>query len=190
MEAVQKKPEKISTKRMSYQLLEARAFGNKLRTWDSIEDMENSDYKGTVTMRHKNVYGGGFIEYRVPVFKISKMVDEWVRRGARKEDITFNESAPDDTLLIQGEVARSWVGYHLRFSTEKKPMRDALKDCKHARGLQVKMLLQKHLTPSSYEDIQALLEMFPEHVVEFSAYNHCLGDIPGRNAVIWEVRLY
>jgi len=69
-------------------------------------------------------------------------------------------------------------------------MRDAMKCSSEAFNLEARMLLRLHLSPPSLDDIDGLLDMFSEHVVEFSAYECFLGDIPGRNAVIWEVREY
>jgi len=35
-----------------------------------------------------------------------------------------------------------------------------------------------------------LLDLYPDHVIEFSAAEVFVGDRPGRNAVVWEVRKY
>ena len=58
------------------------------------------------------------------------------------------------------------------------------------RGLTARTLLARHLSPSSLADLHALLERFPDHVIELSACETCFGSLPGRNAVIWECRLY
>jgi hypothetical protein len=47
------------------------------------------------------------------------------------------------------------------------------------------------MTPSSWADFEALLELYPSHVLEVSVYaGTTVGDVPGRNAVVWEVRRY
>jgi hypothetical protein len=46
------------------------------------------------------------------------------------------------------------------------------------------------MTPSSYADLEVLLERYPDHVFEISVWASCLGDTPGRNAIIWEIRRY
>lgn len=43
---------------------------------------------------------------------------------------------------------------------------------------------------ASYEDVRELLKLYPNHVVEFSCCDRSVGSVPGRNTVIWEVRLY
>jgi len=181
---------RITTKQQSYELLQQGFFGNRLRMWDSFEDVIKSEYTGTVSMRYKGL-GGGFYAYEVPPPQIPEIERDWISKGADRGLITFNESAPDHLLLIQGEVMRGPVNpYSLFYSLERKKMREALKNGKQAEGLTAKLILEHFLYPSSYEDMQILLNMFPEHAIEFSTYSVCLGDIPGRNTVIWEVRQY
>ena len=182
----------ISTKRKSYDLWEGGSFGNKLRTWNSFQEILEAGYVGTLSMRYKGNAGGGFVRYEVPIEEIPAVEEEWIKKGARQELITFNESAPDRFLTIQGEVMiRGGYGYALFYATTPAKMRDALRrEGKQVYGLTAKMLLEGTMTPSSFADLGALLEQHPDSVVEFSTYSICLGDIPGRNTVIWEVRNY
>jgi len=46
------------------------------------------------------------------------------------------------------------------------------------------------MTPSSHDDWNELLERYPGHVLEVSIYDRCLGDLPNRNSLVWEVRKY
>jgi hypothetical protein len=70
-------------------------------------------------------------------------------------------------------------------------MRDALKLAPSvAQGLYSDVLIREAMTPSSYEDWKVLLDQYPGHVLEVSIFSRCLGDIPGRNALVWEVRRY
>ena len=50
--------------------------------------------------------------------------------------------------------------------------------------------LARHLNPNSLEDLAAVFVQWPGHVCELSALDRCLGTVPHRNAVVWEVRLY
>ncbi len=63
-------------------------------------------------------------------------------------------------------------------------------DSHHAYGVQVLDLLKPRMTESSYSDIEALFDLYPESGIEFSTYSIGVGNIPGRNTVIWEVRNY
>lgn len=51
-------------------------------------------------------------------------------------------------------------------------------------------LLEAVLNPNSLEDLRILLDEYPGHVVELSALDCCYGTVPGRNAVVWEVRAF
>ena len=57
-------------------------------------------------------------------------------------------------------------------------------------GIRAILKLRSVLFPSSLADLEALFEIYPDSVIEFSAYRFAVGAIPGRNAVIWEVRNY
>jgi hypothetical protein len=52
------------------------------------------------------------------------------------------------------------------------------------------LLIREAMTPSSYDDWLMLIDRYPGHVLEVSIYDRCLGDVPGRNALVWEVRRY
>ena len=183
-------PSRIRSKQQSYRLWEQGSFGNKLRTWNALEEITKSGYAGTVTMRYKGHHGGGLVAYNVPLSSVPETQRRWISEGAQPDLITFNESAPDEYLLIQGEVTRLSRGLYLFYNREKKKMREALINARSATGLTARIMLEHYLDPSSYEDIQALLALFPDHAIEFSTYNAYLGNIPGRNTIMWEVRNY
>jgi hypothetical protein len=61
---------------------------------------------------------------------------------------------------------------------------------KRWEGSAATVLLRTVLNENSYDDLIALLETYPGHVVELSALDVCFGTVPGRNAVTWEVRQY
>ena len=57
-------------------------------------------------------------------------------------------------------------------------------------GITARSLLSATLNENSHDDLRILLEQYPDHVIEFSALDRCFGTVPGRNAVVWEVRRY
>jgi hypothetical protein len=94
-------------------------------------------------------------------------------------------------LLIQGEVTRAPGGLYLRYDTTPSlKMNEAMRVAKDAFGLRAKLLLDHHLWPSSRDDMDALLDLYPGHVIEFSAHDCACGDQPHRNTLFWEVRRY
>ena len=180
----------ITSKLQSYALWQQGRFGNKFRTWNSLKEIERNGFAGEVTMRYRGS-ANGFCDYRVPVSKISQMQRDWLRRGAQLPLITFNESAPDNRLVLQGEVQQSREHLSLTYSTERGlKMREAMKGAKHASGLTARLLLERHLWPVCLGELHELLTDFPGAVVEFSAYDRAIGCFPHRNTAVWEVRHY
>jgi hypothetical protein len=177
----------INSKREFYRLYFAGAFGNALRTWPTCEALNASGYGGTVTIREAGRAGGGFCRYSVPVSEVRRVLLEAHVDPSR---VTFNESAPDHQLVAQGEVARLVGGLALRYATAKRPMREAMATARDVTGATAVAVLRSALSESSYDDIEALLDLYPDAVVEFSAYAGLVGNAPGRNAIVWEVRNY
>ncbi len=57
-------------------------------------------------------------------------------------------------------------------------------------GTAARMVLARHLNANSLDDVRELLERFPGHVIELSTLDRCIGTVPHRNHVTWEVRSY
>jgi len=181
----------ILTKKESFILFEKGLFGNKLKTWSSVNDYNESKHVGSVTVRYlgkSNVLGGAYCKYNVT--DVDSVINEFAKLGADRNLFIINESAPDDNLLIQGEITHDYNGYQLFYSLEKGKMRDCLKNGISVTGLQAKIIIQHYMFPNSFNDIIELIELYPNHVIEFSTYNHAIGDCHNRNTVIWEVRKY
>lgn len=183
---------KISTKSEMYQIYLNGGFGNRLATWGTLDEYLHSGYEGNVVLRYSETSRAGeFIAYDTARDKVTDVVYEWVCRGAIRKYITVNSAAPDDKLLIQGEVFRNEDHIYLRYSTLCKPMRVALKEAQqHAKGLVAYRMLWHYLDYASYENLWELLDKYPTAVIEFSTWSVDVGDIPGRNTIVWEVRDY
>lgn len=181
----------IKTKKQFYELYESGFFGNKPKTWRNLEEIEKSGYKGTLTIRSKVGMARKKVKYLVPVENVKKELEELKSLGFPESDFSFSQYVPDDKLTIQGELMLSDKGLYLLYSQLKTQMNTALKEeSKQAEGLQALFLLKKYLNPQSLEDLNALLELYPDSIIEFSAYECNLGNLKGRNTLIWEVRNY
>lgn len=178
----------ITTKHLNFEYHRKGYFGNKLKTWYSFKEFLNDNYNEPVSIRYSGSNPGMYVVYNCtnPI----QTIKEFISTGANENLFIINESAPDERLLIQGELMKDYNGYYLFYSLEKGKMRDCLKNGIHLSGLSVKLLLQQYLFPSSFDDIMDLLDLYPNHVIEFSAYELPLGDCQNRNTIIWEVRLY
>ena len=187
----------VTTKKQNYRLWQSGAFGNKLCAWRTAEEWRSSGFGGLVALRTLG-NGGGKCLYSVSPQKVVPLIDDWCRSGISPDDIMINEMAPDQDVVLQGEylndisvIYGQTVWGCFSHSRALKSMRDALRErSQFCYGLQADMQLKSAMTPSSYSDWQLLLKQYPKHVLEVSIYNRCLGDIPGRNALVWEVRRY
>lgn len=181
----------LATKADMYAQYRRGRFGNRLRTWATLEDYRASGYSLPVVLRYAGAGGGAWCAYNVPPEDVDATVAQWVSEGANPKLITLNESADDSQLILQGEVMRSPSHYSLRYSTVPKPMRQALAECQHhAEGLTALMLMRSAMDAASWDELQDLLDDFDGAVIEFSVWGHDVGDAPRRNTVFWEVRHY
>jgi hypothetical protein len=170
-------------------------LGNKLRQWRHLVDVRKAGYAGTLSIRDGRP-SSNLSRYRVPVAEANAAVAEMLGAGAR--DIYYNESAPDDVLLFQGEYlhgvpagnpAGSVRNHYLMWSRERVPMKRVRKWA-HTEGAATLWLLRSSLSPGAWDQFEDIRERFPDHTIEFSVYDRLLGNCPGCNWVVWEVRGY
>lgn len=182
-------------KKRVHKLLHERRFGNKLKTWLSyealLEDVAADRYDGLVTVR-TTLGPGGPTLYEIPIHYIPAVQRLWKEKNNISVDkLIFNENAPDEFIKIQGYVKRTESGLEFWYSKLKTKMNLALKkDGKLAYGLKALALLTENLDPSSFENLEQLMEDFPDRVIECSCYEIDLGNIPNRNTIFWEARDY
>lgn len=174
---------RIRTKKQFYRLWSAGLLGNRLRCWDSAAALGRAGFGGRVAVRSS--VAGGPCRYGLTVPEALEAGKGWPCKPY------FNEMAPDDNLRLQGEVAREVGGLCLTYSTTPGlRMREALKTAKTARGVAAHAILGAYLWPASRDDLDALWDLYPDSVIEFSAYGCAVGDQRNRNTLIWEVRDY
>ena len=178
----------IITKRQNYELCHAGAYGNRVRQWASIEEWQASGYEGPLAMRVALEHGGGVKAFHVASENVEATALLW-GDFVRRDQIRLSEMA-DGRRILQGQYANDFTGEFFH-TFETGPMPEALaKSHAYSFGLRSKLLMQAHMTSSSYADLEVLLERYPDHVFELSVWASCLGDTPGRNTIIWEVRRY
>lgn len=179
----------VLTKAANFRLWQSGAFGNKLRAWRSLAEWRESGFDGLVVLR--TLAPGGLCIYNLRPEQLEwQAVQAVQRRIVELDQLMVNEAAPDQYAILQGEYDNELWGCFY-YSTARHHMRDALREApQEVYGLRSDMLLRGAMTPSSYEDWRVLLDQYPKHVLEVSVYDRCLGDTPGRNALIWEVRRY
>jgi hypothetical protein len=181
----------IASKNEFMPLWNAGRLGNKPRTWPDLASALESDYRGCFSCRDGRA-DSRLTRYGVPYAKLIDVVAEMESQGARW--VHFNESAPDERLLIQGEYQDGMImpaenprNKYLMWSTEQTQMK-RVKQWHHTEGSASVAILRSYLNDNSWDDLQVLLEQYPNHIIEFSAYECFVGNLPGRNTLIWEVR--
>lgn len=182
---------RVATKKDFYVLYKHGVLGNKPLAWSTLEELQKSSWRNPVCIRSTKGTARSNTRFNIPFSELEKELENLRQTGVKDSEMSFNQSMPDTHLLIQGEIKRTENGLYILYTTVKKPMNQGLREeSKHAFGLEAQMIMQTHLWPQSYEDVLSLLEAFPDAIIEFGAYSINVGNLPGRNTVIWEVRNY
>lgn len=173
----------------------AGEFGNRSPTWETpvrfLKEFPLRHETWNRLFHLRNRVAGGPTYYNVPNHHMGEMLEQLEDKDVDLTQFYVSEMAPTKSTILQGEVVRDVGGLQLTWSTLAKPMRNALyEESRFSHGLTANLILQTYLDPTSYDWIQELFDLYPDHVVEFSTYDHCWGAVPSRNTVIWEVRLY
>jgi hypothetical protein len=185
----------VTGKRRNYDLWTSGAYGNRLRSWRSVGDWRRSGFTGPVALRQLGPSGEGRCTYGLCPEAAEVVYPLWLTLGIRAEEVVICEQAPDDRLVVVGEyhhdVLPDGSYRHFFHSRVKKSMRVALREGgRVATGLVATAILRGAMTDRSWGDFGELVLAYTGHVAEVSVYDHCLGDLPGRNALVWEVRRY
>ena len=159
-------------------------FGNRLRNWNSVEDLLNDEYPPTTLTARSSIPGAASL-YNIGIYEIQSFPGKF-------RDFTFNESAPDHLLIFQGEIYRNTEHMHLHYSLSKTKMRIALRDFpeKPKTGIDLTTYLRYHMPYCDYEWLEYLLDTYDDHTIEFGVYSRSIGLYPGSRTIFWEVRKY
>ena len=190
------------TKPEFYERWERGEFGNKIVSFPSWHDFLCRAYswedikKVKISIRYKEA-GSPYHVDGVEIYDVGTCLHEFQRMGADPNKFTFNETAPDDHLTMQGEMVRLDTWY-LDYSLVKKAMRPALREARQrAKGRAALAILRQYTNDNSYQMIMDLFDKYDTGtdvlqgtIVEFSCYDIYLGNMPGHNTIIWEVRDY
>lgn len=181
----------ITTKDQYYQLWKNLSLGNRIEVFENLDEFLRSGFTGRISIRYREP-GSPFKAFYIPADKVLSKVEEFIDRGASRHLFTFNESTPDDRLLIQGEAQYINVlgGLHLTYNTKQCSMKEAMANPQTAHGLKAKIIMEHYMNPKSFGMMRELFEIYPESAIEFGVYSKHLGVMLGHNTIIWEVRSY
>jgi hypothetical protein len=186
----------IRSKRKFFELWEAGVLGNRTRLWRdpgiayiaAFQDLKLKDV-GFRELRKLGSSGAG-AWCKATKDQFWPTVREWQQAG---RSFVMDDGVPSEKQTLMGEIVRTERGMEgfLTLATPL-PMRPAMAaDLLKPRGyLETRLLLEKYMDPSSRDDLDMILELFPNHAVEFSCFSVNVGAFPRRNTMFWEVRLY
>lgn len=177
--------ETISSKRKFLELYLNDSLGNKFRTWRSLEDFLTSDCQLVGVRSYER--GGPF--KMVSRAEIERIVKEWPGEYYLNEG-DYNAQS---NATIQGELLVNENGYNLYIGPANVyKMREMFTHnlAKQYYGLRARLTMKHYMNDNSLDEVDLLLERYPNHVIEFTCYSITLGNLPRRNTIIWEVRNY
>jgi len=183
---------KISSKNEFFRLWKLGVLGNRTRLWDNPYHAWNDSLELNIKelgFRQIGKAGGGAWE-KGPREDVFEIADRWGREGRK---FIIDDGAPDWCRTLQGEICRTHRGMEGYLDTiGKLPMRPAMAagHMKSYTYVMVNYLLNKYMDASSRDDIEMLLEIYPEATIEFSCFGIDCGVFPNRSTIIWEVRNY
>jgi hypothetical protein len=183
----------IAYKGRMYDLLSAGRLGNTVPMWFSVEAWEADPLAAQYSVWGvRTLTPGGPCRLYCPRGEVAATArsPEYAKHGVNIS-VMLDAVA---TVTLYADVYDSEKGiivYCVEHPGKGASWRKVMPEKgRQLEGVAARMILEKHLNASSLADLYALFDRWPGHVVELSAVSRCLGTIPGRNAVVWEVRNY
>lgn len=187
----------VRTKAEMYRRLAAGAFGNTvLQYFDVAAWAASPDAVRYATWGVRTLTPGGPCRLNCPRAEVAATAGGFAAAGHRVNvslmidavcTVTAWLEAFDSAagLVVEGVEAPDTAGGWTWRNSMPDPARR-----RRWEGAAARCVLRRHLNPNSLDDLAAVLDHFPGHVVEMSATDRCFGTVPHRNTVVWEVRGY
>lgn len=210
----------IRSKRQFYTLWRAGVLGNRTLLWDSVSEaldwLPRLDKFG---FREIGKTGGGAWELS-PRAAAEATAERWKAAGRTfvidgsvpndkavlQGEVCRTELGLQSFLCVREELARDIrialrscyallsnpEGWREPLGPGLPPMRKSMgyQYHRHRGYLQTKLLLDAYLDASSRDDLEILLEQYPDAAIEFTTFSINVGVLPHRNTIFWETRNY
>lgn len=181
----------ITSKREFFAKWRAGLLGNRTELWTDPYDVWEAINGGLdkVGFREIGRAGGGAWEL-VPAAEFMTTYDRWVQA---KRTFIMDGSVPNEKRTLQGEIARTYRGLEGYLDTQGTlAMRPAMAagHMKTCGGALVMALLDRYMDDNSREDLQMLLDLYPDATIEFTCFSCDVGMFLNRNTIFWETRNY
>ena len=176
----------IESKRKFFRLWREGMLGNRTQLWDDPFVAFNAGC-AEYGFREHGKLGGGAWE-RVPQSQFWQTYHRWKEA---KRVFSMDDVVPDEAQTIQGEVCRTYRGLEGYIGASHLPMRKAAAAglLTHRSPCATFVILNTYMDPPSRDDLDALLELYPDAAIEFTCFTRQVGWLR-RNTMFWEVRNY
>jgi len=191
----------IRSKAEFYRLWRAGCLGNRPRTFLTIEEAlkflkRNPKLPLRLGFREIGTAGGGsFAIIDIEDWHSFKAQVIATAISWQRENRTYclDAAVPNPSVTLLGEICRTYRGLEgylgIRTGwTMRSSMAAGL--LKSRTPTETLALLAHFMDPSSRDDLDDLLELYPDATIEFACFPNDVGVIPGRNTIFWEVRNY
>lgn len=200
----------IRSKKEFFDLWKAGVLGNRTLLSEDLDEALSWNTKH-IGFREIGKAGGGKWELATRD-DAPKVFAQW---KSEYRQFIMDGGVPNDKSTMQGEVCRTELGLQSflcvrdelmqRYYVEAfdgtelvlalpglPPMRRTIAAGwhRHRHYLETRMLLARYMDPSSRDDLDMLLEQYPDATVEFTCFSVNVGVFPHRNTIFWEVRNY
>lgn len=182
----------ITNKRQMYALLAAGALGNTIAQFFSLETWEQSAERARYpSWGVRTLTPGGPCLLHCPTALVPETALRYQQAGHAVNISCMIDRITQVTLWADVyDAPTGLLVYGVEHPAPEWSWRKHMPaQGRQWEGIAAQMLLRRHLNASSLTDLAALRDEYPGHVVELSACERNLGIFPGRNGVVWEVRV-
>lgn len=190
-EVPHRNPPPVRDKQTMYRLLAAGVFGNTTEQHFSLFDwVKSGNHWKYHSWGVRTLIPGGPCRLYCPTLEVRETVELPEFKAAGVNISVMVDAVCDVTLWADvWDSPRGLYAYGIEYPPKGGSWRALMPEArKDWEGVAARNLLRKHLNPNSLADLEAVFDLYPGHVVELSALDRCIGTVPLRNAVVWEVR--
>lgn len=189
--------EPITSKRVMYELLAAGKLGNTIPQFFSLREWV--DHPHTCKYQWwgvRSLTPGGPCRLNCPANDVPDTVWRFEKAGHKVNVSLMIDKFCTVTawlelwdsptgLVVEGIEYPDTVGGWTWRNSMPDPERR-----KRWEGVAARMVLRRHLNENSLSDVTDLLEKYPDHILEISTVDRCIGTVPHRDHIVWEIRRY
>jgi len=194
----------ISSKSKFLEIAAEGSMFNQMPSWHSIPEVLASDHyerdpiNSEVMIRYKDA-GSPFMTPNVRIglygMNLKYTAKKLIERGAVESKLYYTWMSPVVGRRINAELVELPRGLYLNYSTAQFDVRRALETAgRHAERSAAWRILEHTLDCNGLENVRHLLDKFPGHAIELTAFDRVIGSFARTecrtNTVIWEVRMY